>query len=183
MENLLNMSSATIMTSVLSLIITVIVYGCKSIGVYLLSVNTKQKHTWMSFIPVLQDVKVFNMAGISTKAFIVFYGIYRALLSAKLEYAIFLPIATLGIIMYYAGLFYARYQMARNFNCSQTLCFLNAFFEPFVLLYIAYQKFPHEYKPLHPQIEHYLKAYNLYEDPLNFIDPMATGRSMFDKTP
>ena len=183
MENLLNIGSATVTTFVLNLIITIVVYGCKSIGVYLLAVNTKQKHTWMSFVPVLQDIKVFNMAGLSTKAFVVFYCIYRALLSAKLEYSIFLPIATLGIIMYYSGLFYARFQMAKNFNCSQTMCILNAIFEPFALLYIAYQKSPHEYKPLHPKVDHYLKAYNLYEDPLNFIDPMATGRSIFDNTP
>ena len=175
--------TAVAVTGVVGIIISVIIYGCKAIGLYLLSAKNKQKYTWMSFIPVLQDIKVFNMAGLSTKAFIVFYCVYRALLSAKLEVGIFLPLAYLGILIYYVGLFYARYQMAKNFGCSQALCILHAIFEPFTLLYIVAQKMPHQYTPQHPKVDHYLKAYALYEDPAAFIDPKATGRSIFDKDP
>jgi hypothetical protein len=175
--------TAAVVGTTLSVIISIVIYGCKAISLYLLSAKTKQKHTWMSFIPVLQDIKVFSMAGLSVKAFIVFYALYRALLSAKLELGIFLPLAYIGIAIYYAGLFYARYQMAKNFGCKQAICILNAIFEPFVLIYIASQPFNHQYTSQHPKVDFYLKTYNLYEDPRSFIDPKATGKSIFDKAP
>jgi hypothetical protein len=135
----------------------------------------------MAFIPILQDIKVFNMAGLSTKVYVIFYCLYRALYSAKLEWSILAPIWWIGVAIYVVGLLYARYQMAKNFGESQLVCILNAIFEPFVLLYIVYKKHTHQYTPQYAKVDTYLKAYGLYEDPTTFEDPNAKPEPTFNK--
>lgn len=166
------------MFGAIKVMIFLICYGCKSVGVYLLANKTKQKNTWFAFVPVLQDILVFNMAGLSTKSYIVFYLIYRALFSAKLEWVIFAPIWLIGIIVYYAGLFYARYQMAKNFGGNQVVCILNMLLEPFVVLYILSQKQPLQYHPHNPKVDHYLRTYGLQDEHVeNFVNANHTTSS------
>lgn len=163
------------------IICIVALFICKAIGVYFLSLRTKQKHAWMAFVPILQDMKVFNMAGLSSKVYVIFYCVYRALLSAQLEWGIFAPIWWIGIAVYAIGLLYARYQMAKNFGGSQAVCILNAIFEPIMVLYIFYKKFTHQYTPQYAKVDTYLKAYGLYEDPATFEDPNARPEPTFGK--
>lgn len=168
------------MFGAIQVIIFLICYGCKSVAVYLLASKTNQKHTWFAFVPVLQDVLVFNMAGLTTKTYIVFYLIYRALFSAKLELAVFAPIWLIGIVLYCAGLFYARYQMAKNLGGNQIVCILNMLLEPFVLLYLLSQNQPIQYHPHYPKVSYYLKTYGLQDENIGNTNSTASPKIEID---
>ncbi len=172
---------ASTIVNIMYITILIALFVCKSIGVYFLSLRTKQKNAWMAFVPILQDMKVFNMAGLSSKLYVIFYCVYRALLSAKLEWGILAPIWWIGVAVYVVGLLYARYQMAKNFGGSQAVCILNALFEPIMVLYIVYKKLTHQYTPQYAKVDTYLKAYGLYEDPATFVDPNAKPEPAFGK--
>ena len=175
------LGAGIVVISILKVIAQLVLYVCQSVGIYLLALRTKQKNPWMAFVPVLQNMKLFNMAGLSSKVYVLFYCLYRAMLSAKLEWDIMMPIVWVGFAFFAIGLLYARYQMAKNFGCSQLVCILNALFAPFVMLYIVYKKNAHQYTPQYAKVDTYLKAYGLYEDPMTFEDPNAKPEPTFGK--
>ena len=169
---ILNLFGGAIWLTIVLTVLRIVFYLCKAVGLFFLCRKTNQKHSWLAFIPIVQDVKVFNLAGLNSIAFALFYVLYRALYSAQIEGGLLMLVAWIGIVLHLLGIVLVRYQMAINFGMSEAMCVLNIIFEPFVLLYLAFSNVTHHYNILPYNFQKILfengMLVNRYDDEDNF---------------
>ena len=107
-------------------------YLIKAFTLFVLAKRANAPRAWFAFIPFLQNMKVYNLAGFSEKAFL----------------AVWLASLLLGCIpvpelLFIVGLLhmeiviYVRVRTVQNFGGDIWLIILNVLFEPFVLIYLA----------------------------------------------
>lgn len=134
-------------------------YLIKAFTILSLAKRTGTPRTWFAFIPFLQNMKVYNLAGFSEKAFLAVCLVFFALGFIPVK-----EVAVIVSILYAVVNVYVRIRTAQNFGGGVCMQILNIFFEPFVLIYLALSNRPFVLKPEWKPIEDLLKDLKLDTD-------------------
>jgi hypothetical protein len=137
----------------------IICFLIKAWTVHKLAKNSNQQYCWWAFFPVLQNAKIYRLAGFTEKLFFVILLI-----------AIIVPIIPVPYLVEIFGIlsiiwnYYIRWRVARNFGGQILMGILNIFFEPFVLIYLALTNKPFNPQPLPREIASFLDDMGLTDD-------------------
>lgn len=124
----------------------------KSIALYSLAKRTNSKAPWLAFIPILQNAKIFNLAGFTDIAF------YAVALVLFLGYCF--PIKIFIVLVGFVHLVLAIYikaRVAKNFGGGIVEQILMCLFEPLMLVYFVFTKKTHFPKPINNALAQLLR--------------------------
>jgi hypothetical protein len=137
----------------------IVSYIIKAVTIYVLAKRTGTPRTWFAFIPFLQNMKVYNLAGFSEKTFLAVW-----LASLVLGMIPVKEILFVGTILYTAATIYVKVRTAQNFGGGIWLILLNVLFEPFVLIYLAIANKPFNLTPEWAPLANFLHELNIDTD-------------------
>ena len=144
-------------------------YLIKAFTVFELAKRANAPRAWFAFIPILQNMKIYNFAGFSEKACLAFWGLFFAIG--------FIPVQEILIVSSLAQIaltVYIRVQTAKNFGGGVCAQVLNAIFEPFVLIYFALSNKQFTKTPIWEPLEQLLHELSL---DTNFGENVETKQS------
>lgn len=137
----------------------IICYLIKAFTVFKLAKNSNQKWCWWAYIPILQDAKIYKLAGFTEKLFFI------VLLITIIVPIIHIPhLIEIFSILSVIWNCYIRWRVARNFGGDIIMGILNIFFEPFVLIYLTLTNKPFNPQPLPKEIANFLDDMGLTDD-------------------
>lgn len=141
---------------ILLVFLSICCYVIKSLALFNLSKKAGAKSPILSFIPILQNAKIFNLAGFTD---IAFYGVLVILF---LAYCIPSKLIALLIgIVHLALTIYMRCRVAKNFGGGIGKQILTCLFEPIMLIYFALTNKVYTSTPIYKKIYETLDKCNL----------------------
>lgn len=151
--------SVLIFVIIAVLLVRFVCYLIKAFTVYKLAKMSNQKWCWWAFIPILQDAKVYRLAGFTEK----FFGV--SFLVCAVSGLVPIPyFAAIVAVTHIVLTYYIRWRVAANFGCGTFGCILNMFFEPFVLIYLALSDRAFVSHPMNRHIADFLRDMGLDDD-------------------
>lgn len=131
-------------------------YLIKAFTLFVLAKRANAPRAWFAFIPFLQNMKLYNLAGYSEKAFLIVW------LASLLLGCIPIPeLLFIWGLLHTVITVYVRVRVAQNFGGDVGLIILNVLFEPFVLIYLALSDRKFALRPEWQPLDTFLHRCNL----------------------
>lgn len=136
------------------LIFSLISYLFSAIALYALTKRTGQKHAWMSWVPLVNDAKLFNLAGLTDKCF--FVVMLTLYVLSLVPYVSFVS-TPINI----AVTLFVKWRVAKNFGGEALQSVLTILLGPIMLWYFWLGKKEWINTQIHPEIQSLIDQLNL----------------------